>query len=363
MEKTWTTTWLQEADLAKLDDFRRLFRGGETYSEATLPEFYKWKYFTGALGPARVRIAVDDGKLVGTAAATLKRIKIGGTTLKCAEIGDVFTDPDYQYQGIFTTLGRELVAELDKNDIHFTYARPNANSCPGFVRKMGFDDVFHLRTMRRFVNIDSVLRRKTGGGVLYGLSRPFGGLLQKTFLRVQKPAHPPNITISEASSFDESVDRLFAEVSGNDTAMVVRDKQYLNWRYAEKPVDYKILMARDGDSLAGYVIARVIEFEAGRKYGYLVDILARSGDLTEVLLGAAMQYFADEGVDLVSTWVMRDLPSTDKTYFKALRRAGFRFERDDYYFVTRTDMPEIKKLIYETDTAHWRFRLGETDGI
>jgi hypothetical protein len=187
--------------------------------------------------------------------------------------------------------------------------------------------------------------------------------LSNTILRVDDPPALPGVTISEASSFDESADRLFDEVSGDDTAMVVRDRRYLNWRYAEKPVDYRIYVARDGDALVGYVVARTIEFEAGRKYGYLVDIMARNGRLMRLLLGRAMQYFAEEGVDLVSTWVMKDLRRTDSTYYQALKKARFSFASDEYYFVTRTDLPEVKKLLYETDAAHWRFRLGETDGI
>ena len=363
MEKKWTTDWLKEADLPKVESFRQLFQGGETYSNVTMPEFYKWKYFTSPLGPARVRIAVDGDKVVGTAAATLKRVKIAGRTLRCAEIGDVFTDPDYQYQGIFTTLGRELVAELDTMGVEFTYARPNANSCPGFVRKMGYDDVFHLRTMRRFVNIGNVLRRKTGGGLLYNFSKPLGGILAKTLLRVDEPAVPAGISVSETPSFDWSVDSLFEEVSGNNTAMIVRDVQYLTWRYVNKPVEYKIFAAREGESLAGYLIARTVEFEAGRKYGYLVDLLARDDRLTRLLIATAMRYFAREGVDLVSSWVMEDLPRTDPVYYGGLKKAGFGFASDEYYLVTRTLLPEVKKLLYETDDAHWRFRLGETDGI
>jgi GNAT superfamily N-acetyltransferase len=363
MNRTWTTTWLERADLGKIEEFRRLFSGGETYSDVTMSEFYEWKYFRGSEGPAYVRVAVDKGKLVGTAAATLKRIKIGGRTLLAAEIGDAFTHPEYQYQGIFTVLGRELVTALDQKGVHFIYARPNANSFPGFVRKMGFDDVFHLRTMRRFVNIDNVLRRKTGGGLLYSLSKPAIGILSNTVLRVDEAPALPGIDISEASSFDESVDRLFDEVSGDDTAMVVRDSRYLNWRYAEKPVEYKIYTARDGSTLVGYVIDRTIQFEAGHKYGYLVDIMARSAAVMRLLLGRTMRYFAGEGVDLVSTWVMKDLRRTDNTYYQALQRARFGFARDEYYFVTRTDLPEVKKLIYETEAARWRFRLGETDGI
>ena len=174
MKRAWISRWISKDDLPKLEEFRRTIGNGDIYSRAEMADYYEWKYFTGAPDPACVRVADDSGQIVGTTAGTIKRISIRGKVVPCAEIGDAFAHPDYRNQGMFTDLGRAVSGELEKRGIDFVYARPNANSYPGFVRKFGFENAFYLKTMRRVVNIDSILRRKTGGGMLYALSRPWG---------------------------------------------------------------------------------------------------------------------------------------------------------------------------------------------
>ncbi|MHC4181640.1 MAG: GNAT family N-acetyltransferase, partial [Planctomycetota bacterium] len=64
-----------------------------------LSVFYQWKYFREGIQPACVRIAEDQGKLVGLVACTFKKLKIGNTMVLCGELGDLFTHPGYRRQG------------------------------------------------------------------------------------------------------------------------------------------------------------------------------------------------------------------------------------------------------------------------
>jgi GNAT superfamily N-acetyltransferase len=366
MERAWTSRWMEPEDLPKLEEFRRTIGNGDIYSRAEMADYYEWKYFTGAPDPACVRVADDGGKIVGMTAGTIKRVAIRGKVVPCAEIGDAFAHPDYRKQGMFTALGQAVSGELEKRGIDFVYARPNANSYPGFVRKFGFENALYLKTMRRVVSIDSILRRKTGGGTLYTLSRPIGSILAKTVYRIAGYRDLPGITVSEASSFDQRVDRLSEAVARDYAAMIVRDAEYLNWRYIRKPVDYKVYTATESDALRGYVVVRCIEFEEGqRKFGYLVDLLAPKHDaqVIALLISKAMQYFKAENVDFATTWVIRDLTPAASPYYGALRKAGFTPAGEDLYFVVRTVTPAVKQLVHETHPGDWFFRMGDTDGI
>jgi hypothetical protein len=131
-------------------------------------------------------------------------------------------------------------------------------------------------------------------------------------------------------------------------------------------VDYRIFAATEGDVLRGYVVVRSIEFEQGRrKFGYVVDMLTRTDDAETItlLMGKAMQYFMSENVDFATTWVIRDLRIAADSYYEGLKEAGFAPAGEELYFVVRTDPPEIKKLMHETDPTDWFFRMGDTDGI
>jgi hypothetical protein len=201
---------------------------------------------------------------------------------------------------------------------------------------------------------------------LYGISKPVGSILAKTVYRIRKFPDLPNITVSEVPAFDDRAGSLSDQVSADYALMIVRDDKYLNWRYVDKPVDYKIFAATEKDVLRGYVVVRCIEFEPGiRKYGYLVDMLAPKEDveLIGVLMGRAMQYFTSENVDVANTWVIKDLRPTTSSYYHALRKAGFASVGDSLYFVAYTDLPEVKELMHEAKPADWFFRLGDTDGI
>jgi GNAT superfamily N-acetyltransferase len=366
MKRAWTSRWIRKDDLPKLEEFRRTIQNGDIYARAEMADYYEWKYFTGAPDPACVRVADDGGKIVGTTAGTIKRIAIRGKVVPCAEIGDAFAHPDYRNQGMFTTLGREVVAELETRGIDFVYARPNANSYPGFVRKFGFENAFFLKTLRRVVNVDGIVRRKTGGGMLYRLLKPIGSILAGTVYRIGEYRDLPNITVSEVSSFDKRVDSLSEKVSAGYAAMIVRDEAYLNWRYIRKPVDYRIFTATESDVLRGYIVVRCIEFEqGGRKFGYMVDMLTLKHDVEviELLTARAMQYFTSENVDFATTWVIRDLSQSASSYYQGLKKAGFRPAGEDLYFVVRTESPEIRSLVHETDPTDWFFRMGDTDGI
>jgi GNAT superfamily N-acetyltransferase len=366
MKRAWTSRWITKDDLGKLEEFRRTIGNGDIYSRAEMADYYEWKYFTGAPDPACVAVADDGGKIVGMTAATIKRVAIRGKVVRCAEIGDAFAHPDYRNQGMFTTLGREVVAELAERGIDFVYARPNANSYPGFVRKFGFENAFYLKTIRRVVNLDNIIRNKTGGGALYSLCRPVGSVLMSTVYRISEYRDLPNLAVSEISSFDKRVDELTEKVSADYDVMFVRDAEYLTWRYVQKPVDYGIFAAVEGEGLRGYVVVRCIEFEEGRrKFGYVVDLLTgkHDADAVTLLLGKAMQYFTDERVDFATTWIIRDSRPEVSAYYRGLKNAGFGRAGEDLYFVVRTEAPEIKKLVHETVPADWFFRMGDTDGI
>ncbi|MFH1314430.1 MAG: GNAT family N-acetyltransferase [Candidatus Eisenbacteria bacterium] len=366
MKRTWISRSMRKDDLPNLEEFRRTIGNGDIYSHAEMADYYEWKYFTGAPEPAIARVGDDGGKIVGSLCATIKRIAINGKIFPCGELGDGFVHPDYRKQGMFTVLGREVVAELAEKGVNFVYGRPNHNSYPGLKRKFGFEEVFFLKTMRRIVNIDNIIKNKIGGGILYHLCRPLAWVLRSTVYGIREQSDHPDITISEVSAFDKRVDRLSEKVSADYAVMVSRDAEYLNWRYVEKPADYRIFTATEGDILRGYVIVRCVEFEQGRrKFGYLIDMLTAKDDVEAItlLMGRAMQYFAGENVDFATTWVIKDLSEATSSYYGGLTRAGFKPAGEDLYFLVRTDPPELKKVVAESRPTDWFFRMGDTDGI
>ena len=84
------------------------------------------------------------------------------------------------------------------------------------------------------------------------------------------------------SRFDERINHLWTRVSNQHNIMVVRNKDYLNWRYIAVPdVDYLVCLAEKAGEILGYIILRCIQREY-RKVGIIFDILAESQEVAQI---------------------------------------------------------------------------------
>jgi hypothetical protein len=97
----------------------------------------------------------------------------------------------------------------------------------------------------------------------------------------------------------------------------------------------------------------------GFKRGYIVDILAKSREVTGCLLGMALSYFAKRA-DLVSCWMLRN-----HLYYKSLLEIGFvDHEMGLLKLICRfnTRDEEFRKSYYGFE-KDWFFTMGDSDAI
>ena len=307
-----------------------------------------------------MRIAEDNGKLIGIVASTFKRLKIGDSTFLCGELGDLSTHPDYRRRGIFTALTREVCRESDAGGVSVLYARPNESSFPGLVR-LGFEQVFSVCILRKVLNVRNVLDQRLPGWLPSWAGRLAGRLLPPLLFRETKVAIPPGITLSRVSDFDEGIDRLWERAADRHRVIVVRDKAYLNWRYTRNPGEYGIHVARKGSSTVGYVVtSQETQCVGGLRRGYVVDLLTDGGEplLARALTAKALDDFRRQGLDVAITWVVRT-----SEFFRVLRTCGFVPSRKELRFVVRTHGMTADQEAQLRESRNWFFRLGDTDGI
>ena len=70
------------------------------------------------------------------ASFTPKKFKVCSEIIIVSEIGDTFTDPNYQRQGIFSTLVNSVREDaLKYSRVQLLYGTPNENSLPGYEKK------------------------------------------------------------------------------------------------------------------------------------------------------------------------------------------------------------------------------------
>ena len=348
----WRTRAYRFEDLEPVAEFLAPL-GGESFSSRTrgrVDAYYRWKYGNGPGESNRVRVAIGPEGLIGVVATLPRRIKLGGRTLTAFEMGDFLTSPAYRRQGVFSTLMREA-CEASARAGEFSYVKPNANSAPLLLKHLGFRPLLGFEILARPIRISRILARRFGR-LVGAWSRPLD-----TLFAVRPSKGAPSLT--RESTFTDEFDRLWEAVAGDYPAIVVRDRAYLEWRYAQNPTAYTVLAARDARGrLRGYAVGLVVEL-GGKRFGYLVDILTRREDqVTQVALAKGiLRSCSDDGAQTVHAWVVKAAASVQSPLRSSLRSVGF-FPRGGGPVLWRPNLDDLP-----SDQRAWYLTMADFDGI
>ena len=133
-----------EATPEALEGYSRLlsqvFGGGPKFSTASLA----WRYGASPLGQVVGTDAFEGGRLAAHYATCPAPISVEGRRVKALLSLNTATHPDHQGRGLFTKLAEATfeAASLAGYDLVFGVA--NANSTPGFIKRLGFQLVAPL---------------------------------------------------------------------------------------------------------------------------------------------------------------------------------------------------------------------------
>jgi len=145
-------------------------------------------------------------------------------------------------------------------------------------------------------------------------------------------------------------------VSREQDRLVVRDVEYMTWRFKRCPNRrYVILGATRGSALAGYIVLRE-ETRDNTRVGVVVDFLTRPGDhaTLRALVSAAMQRVKTRGADKVECVIA----STRNDIGRALQRGGLTVRRPMRQWVTNQGGPMQNRV---RDEGHWFITQADSD--
>lgn len=228
------------------------------------------------------------GEIVVTRPHVVRRIKVGERVLLSQAGVDNATLPRYQ--------GLGLMAEL---------------------RDFGWD-VLGAFDMAYFVESGHARMQALQPKVPVPLER-FGNSVDVLVLDLRDvtPAHaPPPCELRPAERFDQRTDLFWSEASRAFDFIVVRDSEYLNWRFDPRGGIYDIRLATESGRMLGYTVTATAY---GR--GYIADLLVLPArlDVLEALLRDALVRLRAAGVSPVKCWLPRR-----HVYRGVFERFGFR---------------------------------------
>jgi len=333
--------------------------GGETRDKNRWLRWWNWKYRDNPAGNFVIWLAEVDGKLVSQYAINGVKVKIGSEIIAASQSVDTMTHPDYRGHGIFFTLSTRVFDEAGKQGIDIVYGFPNQMT--SWHQKCWFE-VGAESIMIKPLNLENILTKYITNKFLLKICAVSANFIIKALYRTKKPPKVNGLTIIRIPSFDERINDLWEKVSNDYEIMVIRDKEYLNWRYVDVPdVDYGIYLAEKEGQILGYAVLKC-EKQQGLIFGRIFELVVplEQQAVAQSLIIKAIEFFKEEKADLILYRLI-----ADKALCKTVRKSGFifpRFTGNKVRFVARPNTPKISETFLK-DRAHWFVQTGDSDTI
>ena len=203
-------------------------------------------------------VAEIDGKIIATASLTMKRMILDGKEVLGGEIGDTYsaekfrrlavpkalieTNQDashYVNKSLFGRLVSEIINHSPTLQCEIIYGTPNANSLPGYVKKLqffkirGYKNVSRSRPTSLFIKVKAPLPRiilEVVIPVISKLSYLYRSLILFLF-------RPKKLIVKSLLALDEDIDALWQDCSPSEGFSLIRDSKYYNYRYRNHPFE------------------------------------------------------------------------------------------------------------------------------
>ena len=324
----------------------------------------RWKMRSDPIASRHHWVSEIDGRVVAMLLAIARRVRVGGRDYLAQESVDAAVDPRYQGARLYSSMAEHVatVAENAEFDLAFWYGtNPRTRLRQRSEhRKALANPIQVLQKPYRARTIVARRREKHGGRVPAPLAVlrikaevAFNRLGHRPYWRPAKCAWP----ITTLERFDERIEGFFSEAARPFDFVIVRDKNYMNWRYCDPAAArFTVRFAEQEGRILGYLVLKVSDGE-----GYIVDLLALPGriDVVRSLVEDALHFFREAGVELVTCWMISRHP-----YNGILRRYGFIDTRRDVGFTIRPRRLAEREVELLTDErARIHLTHGDSDWV
>jgi GNAT superfamily N-acetyltransferase len=360
MDQNWSVRAYKEGDEEAIFELDSAVHG-ETMDKDLWLKRWHWNYHHNPAGSPIIWLAESNGKLVGQYPVNCVKMKIGEEIITGSQMEHLMTHPDYRRKGIFTTLARRALSDAGSKGLEITYGFPNQIAFPGHL-KSGFINVGAVSAMIKPLNLPNILSQYTTNRCLQKIGAVSMNFIIKAFFGIGNTPEANGLTITRIPSFDERINGLWEKVSNDYEIMVVRDKEYLNWRYRDIPdLDYAIYVAEREGQILGYTVLRCQE-QKRLVFGRIFELVVPSGheEVAQALILKAIEFFKEKKADLV---IYRMI--ANKTVGKTFRKSGFISLwsiGNRLRFVTCTNTPRISESFLK-ERSHWFIQTGDSDAI
>ena len=346
-DKSGTQYGLRQVVEDDLPVILSLLNTGLAETEATRKtgDFWHWKHRSSPYGESYVGCATagEGSELVALRALMpWSFADASGRTYRAFRPVDTVTRPDHQRRGLFSTLTKRAIRDLEADGADFIFNTPNEQSRPGYL-KMGWEVVGSLPLYARLTNWTGL------GSVLLGKTPqpPHGYALESWDEFVQRFSSLERVDL--VRSHEESRPRTGLRS--------VRSADFLSWRYGQHPnIDYDVFSQSDGrGKLVGFLVGRRVRGFRGLPAFLLTELFVQEA-CQESLHALVKAFISSRCAAYVVTHVAKNTIEHEVLESCRFRRLPTR----GYILAARSLSTPVSQL---TETDGWDLTLCELEGI
>ena len=286
-------------------------------------EHWRWKYLENPLEANLITVCSSDGRLIGAMHSIPQKIKLQNDTYLINYSCDTCVHPEYRGLGVYTNMYKFGDEEREKQRFKSNYwvtSNPIVIKASS-VRELKFSH--RITNLARIRDIDkqieampikNTLLMKKGYQAIELLNKI------KNFF-IKSPKKISDIKISEINNFDHRINEFWDEISDQYDYIIVRDMEYLNWRYCDpRGGDFIIHLAEDNDIILGFSVLIINRYKNDYPVGFIVDLLALKDrlDVVDSLLSKAVDYFDANNINIINYQIVKNHP-----YEAIFKKHGF----------------------------------------
>ena len=255
---------LDKNRLVEVDYFFKFQFNSELIRYGTIGAF-TWKIFSNPNGNGIIfAICDDDNIIVSTTTLTPKSIFIYQKEYLVAEIGDTYTEFNYQGKGFFTQLINHSIHE-SQNKFDFLYGTPNNQSLPGYLKRTTFTEMKELKvySYRFQLKIGKVLQPYLGFYISNLFNFLYTCIIQLNINLFSKHWISKRYKLLESFEINSEWEIFWEEDKSQWDFIINRNKHHINWRFRQNPENYQMLKVLNGDKMVGYLVYRYLPTKNG----------------------------------------------------------------------------------------------------
>lgn len=317
-------------------------------------EKIRWQFLENPVNKQFVDIAIDKEKnrVAAIYAIFPVQFQVNGNDYIGSQSLDTITDIDYRGKGLFTNLAKDVYEKASQNNIKLVYGFPNGNSIHGFAKKLDWRVLDPVPFLFKPINTGYFTKKIKLLSWFPNIRIGFRNKVDK------------KINIKLKKEFPEEVNKIWGKFSENILVSVKRNKEYLDWRYIQKPdEDYKIAHAYISDgSYIGFIVYCVKEKHGG-KIAYIMEYIydPKFTLQAENLMKFTINQIIKEKADCILSWCLEHSEN-----YKHYRKRGFytlpeKFRPIELHFGVRCFDENLNKLII--NRKNWYLSYSDSDTV